>query len=283
MNETRIHRVDSADGTQIAARVYGQGAPLVFLPAGPGDSETSWGILLPFVSGQFTCYLMNTRGRGLSADHPDHSPPRLVEDVMALVQSIGGPVGLVEWGTALWARVAAENTDAVAAVAAYEPAADQVVSEEAGARIGAVFTRVAELAAGGRVVEAARYFIDNGAVLYTDEDLAGGAPWEFWKAAAPNIPVFLEEGQQTGASEQPSATDPALLAGIAMPVLLLYGSNTDSRFVDSVRHVAGHVAKPHVAEIPGAGHFGPYTEPEAVAAELIQFFANVRQPARQRA
>jgi len=35
-------------------------------------------------------------GRGLSANHPDHSPKRLVEDITAFVDSIGEPVGLVE-------------------------------------------------------------------------------------------------------------------------------------------------------------------------------------------
>lgn len=81
MQEDRIQRVVSTDGTEIAARVEGQGPPLILLPAGPGDSETSWRPLLPLLSERFTCYLMDTRGRGASTNHPDHSPERLVEDV----------------------------------------------------------------------------------------------------------------------------------------------------------------------------------------------------------
>lgn len=55
MNENRTHRAVSADGTGITARVQGQGPPLVLLPAGPGDSVTSWRYVLPFLSESFTC------------------------------------------------------------------------------------------------------------------------------------------------------------------------------------------------------------------------------------
>jgi pimeloyl-ACP methyl ester carboxylesterase len=283
MNENRIHRAVSADGTQIVARVHGQGPPLVFLPAGPGDSETSWGILLPFLSDRFTCYLMNTRGRGLSADHPDYSPQRLVEDVVAFAESIGEPVGLTGWGTTLLALVAAEGTTAVSAVAAYESAADEVASEEIRARLGDVFARVGELAAEGRLVDAARSFIEHSTVIYTDEEVTSGAPWAFWQTSAPNILVFLQEEQQAAASERPGPTDPAVLARITVLVLLLHGSESRPWFTGSVRHVASRVADPHVRAISGAGHFGPHTKPEAVASELIGFFSSALQPARRAA
>jgi pimeloyl-ACP methyl ester carboxylesterase len=273
VTDQRIHRAVSADGTQIAARLHGSGPPLVLLPAGPGDSETSWGKLMPFLSQRFTCYLMNTRGRGLSADYPDHSPQRLVEDVVSFAESIGEPAGLVGWGDALWARVAAEGTSAVSAVAAYEPGADEVMSKELGARLAEVLAHVGDLVAEGRLVQAARTFIDGSNIIYTDEELAGGTPWAFWEAAAPNIPIFLQEEQQAAASGQPGPTDPSVLSRITVPVLLLHGSESRPWFADSIRHIAGHVAEPRIRLIAGAGHFGPHTEPEAVASELIRFFA----------
>lgn len=39
---------------------------------------------------------MNTRGRGMSEDHADHSPSKLVEDVLIFSESIGELVTLVE-------------------------------------------------------------------------------------------------------------------------------------------------------------------------------------------
>ena len=83
MDERRIQRAVSADGTEIVGRVIGQGPPLVLVHGAIGDGEFAWTELLPHLTDRFTCYLPSTRGRGLSGDHPDHSLPRLQEDVDA--------------------------------------------------------------------------------------------------------------------------------------------------------------------------------------------------------
>jgi pimeloyl-ACP methyl ester carboxylesterase len=279
MHQERIHRVISSDGTEIIARVEGRGPPLVLLPAGPGDSETSWGPLLPSLSEWFTCYLLDTRGRGSSTNHPDHSPERLVQDVAAVVESVGQPVGLVEWGTSLWALVAAEHATSITAVAVYEPGADEVMNAEVTSRFEEViFPRLGELVSEGRLAEAAQAFIEQSDVLYGDRERAHGAPSEFWKAAAPNLPIFLQEQQQLSESGA-DPTAPAVLDGIEVPVLLLGGTASRRWFADSVRHVARHLPEARVARITGAGHFGPHTHPETVAEELIRFFAAAHEPA----
>lgn len=278
IDQDRIHRAVSKDGTEIAARVRGQGPPVVLLPAGPGDSELSWRHVVPFLSEHCTCYLLETRGRGESADHPDHSPDRLVEDVVAFAESIGEPVGLVGWGSALWARVAARDGAAVFAVAAYELGAGEVMSEEGGKRMGEVFAGVGQLVAEGRLVDAARAFIEGSDVIYSEEDLSTGAPLEFWEAAASRLPLFLQESKQAAGSGQPGPTSPSELGKITMPVLLLHGDRSSQWFSDSMQHVAQHVADATVRQIPGAAHFGPYTQPRAVAEEMVRFFTEVHAP-----
>src|SRR5918994_3351006 len=122
MTDERIHRAVSADGTEIAGRVRGQGPPLVLVHGGIGDGDIAWAALLPHLTDRFTCYLPNTRGRGLSGNNPDHSPARLEEDVTAFVDSIGEPVCLVGWsGSGAWVLGAAAHSGSVAAVAAYGP------------------------------------------------------------------------------------------------------------------------------------------------------------------
>jgi pimeloyl-ACP methyl ester carboxylesterase len=279
IDEDRIHQIVSRDGTGIVARVRGEGPPVVLLPAGPGDSELSWRHVAPLLSERCTCYLLETRGRGESGDHLDHSPDRLVEDVLATAESIGEPVGLVGWGSALWARVAARQADAVFAVAVYEPGAGEVMPKETGKRMGEVFTRVGELVAEGRTVDAARVFVQDGAI-YSDSDLASGAALEFWHAAAPRLPLFLEESRQASGSGQPGATSPSELARLTMPALLLKGERTSSWFSDSVQHVAEHVPNAAVHRIPGAAHFGPFTHPQAVADEMGRFFVEVAEAPR---
>jgi pimeloyl-ACP methyl ester carboxylesterase len=274
MNEERIHRAASADGTEIAARVRGHGPPVVFLPAGPGDSELSWHRVVPYLSERFTCYLLETRGRDPSADHPDHSPDRQVEDVLAIVEAIGEPVGLVGWGSALWARVAAQEPEAVFGVAVYEPGAGEVMDAESGKRMGQVFGEVERLLGEDRQVEAARTFAD-GAVIYAEEERTGGAPREFWEAAAERLPLFMLEKSQASGSGGPGATSPETLGAIKAPVLLLRGDRTSQWFSDSVRHVAEHLPDATTREISGAAHFGPFTHSEDVAEEMRQFFSAI--------
>ena len=72
-SEDQIHVAVSNDGTKIAGRVRGNGPPLVLVHGGLGSGEFSWLFLLPFLVEHFTCYLMSTRGRGLSGDGADHS------------------------------------------------------------------------------------------------------------------------------------------------------------------------------------------------------------------
>jgi pimeloyl-ACP methyl ester carboxylesterase len=279
-DQKQNRRTTSMDGTEIVVRVRGEGPPIVLLPAGPGDSELSWRHVVPFVSEQCTCYLLETRGRGESADHPDHSPDRLVEDVVAVARSIGEPVGLVGWGSALAVRVAARNGGDVFAVALYELGAGEVMSEESGRRMGEVFARVGELVAKGRMVDAARAFVDGSDVIYSEEDLATGAPQEFWEAAANRLPLFLQESKQAAGSGQPGATSPAELGKITMPVLLLHGDRSSRWFSDSVQHVAEHVPDARLRQIADAAHFGPYTQPRAVADEIIRFFVEIHASGR---
>jgi pimeloyl-ACP methyl ester carboxylesterase len=283
IDHDRIQRAVSRDGTEISARVSGQGPPILLLPAGPGDSETSWHRVVPFLSERFTCFLLETRGRASSDDHPDHSPDRLVEDVLALAESIGEPVGLVGWGSALSVRVAAREGAPVLAVAVYELGAGEAMSEDSGKRMGEVFAGVAELVAEGRLVDAARALIADGDVIYSQEDLASGAPAEFWEAAATRIPLFLQESKQASDSGQPSPTSPEELGKITVPVLLLHGDRSSRWFSDSVQHVAGHLPHASVRQIPRAAHFAPYTHPRAVADEMIRFFTGIHASAGSKA
>jgi pimeloyl-ACP methyl ester carboxylesterase len=272
----RIQQVVSADGTRIAARVRGEGPPVVLLPAGPGDSELSWNRVASYLSERFTCYMLETRGRGASGDHSDHSPERQVEDVLALAEAIGEPVGLVGWGSALWARVAAGEPDAVFGVAVYEPGAGEVMDAETGKRMGQVFGEVDRLVGEDRLADAARTFAD-GAVIYSEEERAAGAPREFWEAAAERLPLFFLEKRQASISGGPGATSPETLGAITVPILILRGARTSRWFSDSVRHVAEHLPDATTREIPAAAHFGPFTHPDDIAREISHFFSGVRR------
>jgi pimeloyl-ACP methyl ester carboxylesterase len=278
MTDERIHRAVSADGTEIAGRVHGQGPPLVLVHGGLGDGELTWDELLPHLTDRFTCYLPSTRGRGLSADNSDHSPPRLVEDITAFVDSIGEPACLMSSSGDGQALGVAAGSGNVTAVAAYEPMVGSVMREDDLAGFGALMEQAGMAAAEGRLVDALRAFAPG---ICTDDEIAALEETDFFERWAGGIPAMLRFLQEDASYEGPRPTDPEVLARITAPVLVLRGQQTllGTLYADSQQHIAQHVADPHVRELPGLGHFAPVVAPEPIAKELIAFFESVRQPA----
>lgn len=279
MSEDRVHKAVSADGTEIAGRVLGQGPPLVLVHGAIGDGEFAWEALLPHLTDRFTCYLPSTRGRGLSADSPDHSPPRLEEDVTAFVDSIGDPVRLVGWsGSGPWVVGAAARSGAVVAVAAWEPAVGSMMREEDRARFGGAMEQVGVAATEGRLVDAARAFPPG---ICNEDEIAALEETDFYEQWACGVPALLQFFQALMAYEGPQSTDPEVLAKIGVPLLLMRGEQTllANSFADSNKYLAKHVGDPHVRDVPGVGHFAPVLAPERVAKELISFFETARQAA----
>lgn len=279
MIDTKIHRAVSGDGTEIAGRVVGTGPALVLVHGAIGDGETAWEAMLPHLVDRFTCYLPSTRGRGLSADDPDHSPPRLEDDVTAFVDSIGEPAHVVGWsGSGAWVLGAAARSDAVAAVAAYEPTVIPLMAEDDLAETMSAMAEVGAAAADARLVDALRTFVSW---ICTEREVAALAATSFEDVWAARVPAMLRFVQQDGTYDGPRATDPEALARITAPVLVLTGEQTRLRtFFSAVAEMLSeHVADSQVWRLPGAGHFAPLLEPESVADELITFFESVRQPA----
>jgi pimeloyl-ACP methyl ester carboxylesterase len=247
-----------------------------------GDGEFAWTELLPHLTDRFTCYLPSTRGRGLSGDHPDHSLPRLQEDINAFVESIGEPVCLMGWsGGGPLVLGAAARTDAVTAVAAWESGGSAEVFGPDGqvdlGRLAAAIEQVGMAAAEGRLIDAVRAFLIG---ICNDKEIAalGGMDFhERWSGGVPELLVFF---QQLMAAEGPGPDAPEALAQVTVPVLLLTGEETllGAAFGDATRHIAAHVADAQVREMPGVGHFAPIAAPQRVAAELISFFEEVLQP-----
>ena len=277
MSNQRTHYVTTTDGVTIGGTVHGQGPPLVFLQGVVGDGDIDWQALLPHLTGRFTCHLPSLRGRGLSGDHPDLSPSRLVDDFLAYVDSIGQPTGLVGWsGGASYALAVAAQSDAVDAVVPVEPALDSLWDEQEQAALGDAVARMGELAADGRLTAAVRAFLD---FVFTDEDIAAAEDAGYPEATGRYVPNMLNVFQHLMEYEGPTPDDPAVLGAISAPVLVLRGSDTKPFWTRCARHVADHVPNARIQEIPGAGHASPLTHPEALAGALTEFFVSAQQPA----
>jgi len=273
MSNQRTHYVTTTDGVTIGGTVHGQGPPLVFLQGGIGDGDLDWQAVVGHLTGRFTCHLPSMRGRGLSGDHPDLSFGRIVDDFLAYVDSIE-PTGLVGW-SAPFALVAAAQSDAVDAVAHFEPSMLSLMDEQEQAALGDILARTGELAAEGRLADAVRAFAG---FPFNDQDIAVAEDAGYFEAAGRYVPNLLKHLQQVMEQGDPIA-DPALLGAISVPVLVLYGSDTKRLFAASARAVTDRVPNARMHEIPGAGHAAPLTHPEALAEALTEFFSPAQQPA----
>ena len=273
MSKQRTHYVTTTDGVTIGAAVHGEGPPLLFLQGVIGDGDLDWNGLLPHLTNRFTCHLPSMRGRGLSGDHPDLSHARLVNDVLAYVDSIGEPAGLVGWsGGAALALVAAAQSDAVSGVAAFEPGMMYLMDEREQAALGGAVVAMGGLAADGRLPAAMRAFAGW---PFNDEELTVADDAGYFEAAGRYAPALLSFVQQN----PPAEGDPAALRAISAPVLVLHGSDTTPFFTTSARHVADHVPNAQMQQVPGAGHAAPLTHPDALAEALTACFSPVQQPA----
>ena len=281
MSEQRTHYVTTTDGVAIGGAVHGQGPPLVFVHGMMSDGEIDWQALLPHLTGRFTCYLPSYRGRGLSGDHPDLSPGRMVDDIIAYVDSIEAPTGLVGWssGAYLVVTAAAAQSDAVDAVAPFEPGVLSLMDEQEQAFLGDAVARMGELAAEGSLTAAVRAFAGW---PFNDEEIAMAEDAGYFEAAGRYVPNLLNLLQQWGEYQGPTPDDPAVLGATSTPVLVLHGADTKPFLTASARYVADHVPNARIQEIPGAGHAAPLTHPEALAEALTEFFSRVQQTAPRR-
>jgi pimeloyl-ACP methyl ester carboxylesterase len=277
MSNQRTHYVTTTDGVTIAGTVHGQGPPLVFVHGIIGDGDLDFQALLPHLTDRFTCHLPSNRGRGLSGDHPDPSSGRMVDDILTYIDSLGQSAGLVGWSAgADLALVVAAQSDAVDVLAVYEPALPPLLDEQARAAYGETFARMGELAAEGRLTDAMRAFAG---IPFNDVELAVAENAGYLEAAGRYVPNLLSTIQQQPEYRSPAPDDPAVLGAIAMPVLVLQGSDTKPFLIRNVQHVADHVPNARIQQVPGAGHAVNLTHPEALAEALTEFFSPALQPA----
>lgn len=279
MDTELIHRTASRDGTEIAARVQGQGPPVVLVHGALGSGETAWVSLLPFLTDRFTCFPLSLRGRGLSGPSDDLGRDRAIEDVVAMAESIGQPVGMIGLSSgALLSLAAAERSDAIGAVAAYEPPVFELMTDELRTDFMDGIDRVTAAAADGRPADAAEIFIR---IVTNDDEFAAASAMDLFNMFVPNVGIQVKEFAPFIQALGPTPTDPAELKKIAAPVLLVHGTRSMPHpwFADAIRHCATHIPDVKVAAIEGAGHLGPILAPEAVGAEIVGFLTKVLQTA----
>jgi pimeloyl-ACP methyl ester carboxylesterase len=268
--DDRIHHARSTDGTVISGRVVGQGPPLVLMHGGVGDGEVNWLAMAPHLEDRFTCFLMSTRGKGLSEDSPDHSADRVLDDIASFADSIGEPVGLVgqSSGGAL-SLGAAPRAQNVAALALYEPVAVELRPEEDMVQAIDALERMGRAAEDGRLADGAGIFVDEIGHI-NDEELADPRLEEWNERWGPSVPTVIRETPELVAFQP---TDPSVLERIQEPVQLVYGDRTRPSYRTAIEVFSERLPDARVVELPGVGHLAPQFEPEPVAEAMAPFLS----------
>jgi pimeloyl-ACP methyl ester carboxylesterase len=250
----------SADGTVIAYDRTGEGPPLIVAVGAFCDRRSF--VPPEGLTGRFTVYTYDRRGRGDSGDTQPYSPDREVEDLAAVV-SVTSASRVFAFGHssggALVLRAAAQGVP-LAAVASYEapfiiPGSREVAQDPAG--------RIRELVAAGRRGDAVRYWMTDvtKAPAQVLAMMEGSPAWPALEALTHTLPYDIALTGDQGI--------PAWLSAIAVPVLVLGGGTSPDWFQRTVRETAAAVPGARTVMVEGYDHGVP---PEVIAPVLTEFF-----------
>lgn len=254
----------SPDGTTIAYDRLGDGPPIVLVDgamcyrgAGPLDA------LAHHLSGSFTVFTYDRRGRGESTDTLPYAVEREVEDLSALIREAGGEAGVFGFSSGVALALATASAGAgITRLALYEPPFLAEVEEpgraetytvqlnellDAGDRGGAVALFMARVGLPQQMIDGARW----------------GPQWARFEAIAPTL-----------------AYDNRLLAGghvprdiasrIDIPALLLSGSASPDNLQMAARVTAAALPNARHQTLEGQTH---EVAPDVLAPVLIDWFS----------
>jgi pimeloyl-ACP methyl ester carboxylesterase len=261
--------VASADGTPIGYLRTGRG-PAVVVLHGSNESARSHTRLALALADEFTVYLPDRRGRGLSGPHrPDHSMRTEVEDLQAVVAHSGAQKVFGVSVSALITLQAARTAPAIRQVAVYEPA---LLMDTSGSYTSWVHRFDQEMAH-GQVADALITSLRDAAMRKEDAQAALGAVT--MRQLAPTLryePLLLAELAGTIAA----------FADVPADVLLIGGDMKHPAFIrpafDALAQTLPRVQCAVFTGLThgGSGDPGPANRggrPEVLAPAIRSFFA----------
>jgi pimeloyl-ACP methyl ester carboxylesterase len=259
-----VMRVESSDGTTIACHVSGVGPPLV-LVHGTSADHTRWVRVIPSLGARFTTYAVDRRGRGASADGGEYSIEQEFDDVVAVVDAIGGDVDVVghSYG-AVCSLEAALRTPGLGRLVLYEPPLPVGIEI---APPGLVERLEELLAAGDRAGVVSTFLREVVRMPARELDLVRrDVSWDARVAAAHTIPREL----RIDGSYQP---DFGRIARLRVATLLLVGGDSPPFLREPTRRLHESVSESRLAVMAGQGHIAMNTAPDVFVEHLIDFLA----------
>ena len=271
--EATMTRVESRDGTEIAVWTSGHGPPLVLVHGAVAD-HTRWRPVLPHLEPHVSVHAMDRRGRGASGDAPGYAIEREFEDVAAVVDAVADASGFAAdlYGHSfggLCAFGGATLTAGIGRLVLYEgwPPADARARElppGVGGRLDAL------LAEGNRDAVVETMFRE--VVLMPEAEITALRAQPAWPARVAAAPTIVRELRAI--PQVPF--DPGQAARIAVPTLLLTGSDSDDPFAADLATVAAALPDARIGVLDGQRHVADILAPELFARRLLAFLGERR-------
>jgi pimeloyl-ACP methyl ester carboxylesterase len=258
-----VERIISKDGIPIAYERRGKGTPLVLIHGAAAD-HTRWKSILPELKKHFTVYAIDRRGRGESGDAESYTLESEYDDVVAVVDSIPGPVNLLghSYG-AICSLEASLKTSNLRKLILYEPPIPTDVKRNYPPD---ALDRMNSYLHAGEREEALLIFLQEIAGIPQNEiHLLSSLPsWSSRVATAHTIPR-----EETSAASY--ILKPQRLSQMETPTLLLLGGDSPSFYRAAIETLKEAIPNSRISMMSGQRHAAMETAPKLFLNEVIGF------------
>ena len=258
----------SADGTHVNCEVYGEGRPLVIVSGALFAAEL-WQRVVRLLSRERSVCVIDRRGRGKSRDGGPYAPEREVEDLLAVLGALPGPVDLLGHSSgAILALAVAQRAPAnLARLIAYEP---PVFFTEVDRIALDLPERLDALLAAGSADAAAEAFFREGPRASERElqSMKAGPGW------APMLKQLAHTVPRDASVQRSFSGDAVELAKGRVPTLLLLGAESPARMRRATETIYERLPNARLRELPGQQHLAMLTEPALFAEAVREFLAS---------
>jgi len=233
---------------------------------GSAADRTRWAPILPELEEHFTVYAVDRRGRGQSGDVEPYTIEREYEDVVAVVDSIAGPVNLLghSYG-AVCSLEASLKTSNLRKLILYEPHISTHVKKNYPP--DAIDRMNSYLQVGEREKALLIFLREIVGIPQNEIDVLRSIPnWSSRVAAAHTIP--REE-----ASADSYILKPERFSHMGTPTLLLLGGDSPSFFSAAIKILKKSILNSRIAIMSGQRHAAMDTAPDLFLREVIGFLA----------
>ena len=223
---------------------------------GAATSGADWIFALPYLRERFTVVMMDRRGRGRSGDSPGYAMEREAEDILAVLDAVGGELLVGHSYGGLCSILAARDTDRLRRLVLYEPPI---------AVRPTFLDRMEELVAQGETETVLAAFLAGTGVLEQHVELIRSS--RAWPVLLDAVPALPRELRAASVWKNPAGP-------IDVPTLFLRGGDTASvAYLDTFEELQAAFPDSRLELLPAQTHIAHVLAAEAFAEAVTEFCA----------